>query len=228
MTNSEAVSVIRYNLLDRGGCDSFSKKEIEALSLAILALELLDKISKRDIERFSEMDYQEGYNKGWVDGKQFMRDATEKEQKSTSDFINSISKPTGLQFDEVVEEMDYVQEHPKVKVKLRGCEDAVSRAYIEPIVEELENICINGDEHILSLLSDIKNAPPVTPTRHHGYWEETVVLPRAYDIMGNKTWASQMRCNKCEFATFAVEGKFSQYNFCPNCGADMREEKNET
>lgn len=41
--------------------------------------------------------------------------------------------------------------------------DCISRAYIEPIVEELENICINGDEHILSLLSNIKNAPPVTP-----------------------------------------------------------------
>ena len=43
------------------------------------------------------------------------------------------------------------------------CEDCISRAYIEPIIEELENICINGDEHILDLLADIKNAPSVTP-----------------------------------------------------------------
>lgn len=43
------------------------------------------------------------------------------------------------------------------------CEDCISRAYIEPIVEELENICINEDEHILSLLSNIKNAPSITP-----------------------------------------------------------------
>lgn len=71
----------------------------------------------------------------------------------------------------------------------------------------------------------IQKMTPVTPTRPHGDWEETVVLTRAYDIMGNKTWASQMRCNKCEFTTFAVEGKFSQYNFCPNCGADMRVEQ---
>ena len=34
--------------------------------------------------------------------------------------------------------------------------DAISRAYIEPIIEELENICVNGDEHILDLLADIK------------------------------------------------------------------------
>ena len=48
--------------------------------------------------------------------------------------------------------------------KQQPCGDAVSRAYIESIVEELENICMNGDEHILSLLSNIKNAPSVTPS----------------------------------------------------------------
>lgn len=47
--------------------------------------------------------------------------------------------------------------------ELETCEDAISRAYIEPIIEELENICVNGDEHILNLLADIKNAPSVTP-----------------------------------------------------------------
>lgn len=45
----------------------------------------------------------------------------------------------------------------------QSSEDCISRAYIESIVEELENICINGDEYMLSLLSDIKNAPSVTP-----------------------------------------------------------------
>lgn len=49
-------------------------------------------------------------------------------------------------------------------------EDTISRAYIEPIVEELENICANGDEHILNLLADIKNAPPVTVEVRTGYW----------------------------------------------------------
>ncbi len=43
-----------------------------------------------------------------------MRDATEEERKSTQDYIRSISKPTGIQFDEVVEELDFVQEHPKI------------------------------------------------------------------------------------------------------------------
>lgn len=43
-----------------------------------------------------------------------MRDATEEERKSTQDYIRSISKPTGIKFDEVIEELDFVQEHPKV------------------------------------------------------------------------------------------------------------------
>ena len=47
-----------------------------------------------------------------------MRDATEEERKSTHDYIESISKPTGIQFDEVVEELDFVQEHPKVRTNL--------------------------------------------------------------------------------------------------------------
>lgn len=55
-------------------------------------------------------------------------------------------------------EGDWLEQQP--------CEDCISRKYIEPIVEELENICISGDEHILSLLSNIKNAPPVTPRKN--------------------------------------------------------------
>jgi hypothetical protein len=47
-----------------------------------------------------------------------MRDATEEERKSTHDYIESISKPTGIQFDEVIEELDFVQEHPKIRTKL--------------------------------------------------------------------------------------------------------------
>ncbi len=50
-----------------------------------------------------------------------------------------------------------------IKALEQPCEDTISRAYIEPIIEELENICVNGDEHVLDLLADIKNAPSATP-----------------------------------------------------------------
>ena len=55
-----------------------------------------------------------------------------------------------------------------------------------------------------------------------GYWEEIEILPEVYDIEGVKTWASKMMCSRCGFTTIAIEGKFTQYNGCPNCFADMR------
>lgn len=62
-------------------------------------------------------------NKEWIKDNQFgMRDATEEERKSTQDYINSISKPTGIHFDDfddVVEDLDFIQEHPKVGVELK-------------------------------------------------------------------------------------------------------------
>ena len=54
-----------------------------------------------------------------------------------------------------------------------------------------------------------------------GEWEEIEVIAEAYDISGVKTWASKMKCDQCGFTTIAIEGHFSQYNFCPNCGAEM-------
>ena len=44
-----------------------------------------------------------------------MRDATEEERKSTKDYIDSISKPTGVQFDDIYEELNFVQPQPKPK-----------------------------------------------------------------------------------------------------------------
>ena len=94
------------------------------------------------------------------------------------------------------------------------CEDCISREYIEPIVEELENICINGDEYILSLLSSIKNAPSVTPQPKKGHWinlENT-----KYKGMVLPFW-SRYECSKCGGHG---EGTF---NYCPNCGCKMIE-----
>ena len=68
---------------------------------------------------------------------------------------------------------------------------------------------------------DIENAPTIEE-RKTGEWEEIEVIPEAYDIAGVRTWASKMRCNQCGFTTFAIEGKFAQYDYCPHCGADMR------
>lgn len=64
---------------------------------------------------------------------------------------------------------EWLKDYKRLKEQ-EPCEDYISRAYIESTVEELENICINGDEYILSLLSSIKNAPFVTPKSRTRRW----------------------------------------------------------
>lgn len=60
-----------------------------------------------------------------------------------------------------------------------------------------------------------------------GEWIEVEVLPEVYDIEGVKSWGSKMQCDQCGFRFTAIEGHIRQYNFCPNCGADMRGENHE-
>lgn len=96
--------------------------------------------------------------------------------------------------------------------KLLTCEDCVSRAYIESIVEELENICINRDEHILLLLSNIKNAPSVTPSRPRGKW-----------IHWTDDYKDYVTCSCCEYGEEGEVLLSDKTPFCPICGADMRE-----
>lgn len=44
MSNQEAINIIKYNLLDCGGSDGFSSREIEALNKAIDALQKVDNV----------------------------------------------------------------------------------------------------------------------------------------------------------------------------------------
>lgn len=90
-----------------------------------------------------------------------MRDATEEERKSTKDYIDSISKPTGLQFDDVYEELDFVQPHKKIFVNLQLCEDVISR---ESVIEWLKDKDIiktkNQEENARRELAELPSAPP--------------------------------------------------------------------
>ena len=57
-----------------------------------------------------------------------------------------------------------------------------------------------------------------------GRWVEVVDRTEMYDKEGVKTWGMLFQCNQCGFVLNAVEGHTGQYNYCPNCGADMRGE----
>ena len=60
------------------------------------------------------------------------------------------------------------------------------------------------------------------PDREKGGWEEVGdEYVEAYDIEGVHTYADKRRCNRCGLVHYFIEGH-GIYNFCPNCGADMR------
>ena len=85
--------------------------------------------------------------------------------------------------------------------------------------------CYNGfsDTYDKACIIGVIDEQPTIEERKTGRWEEIEVIAEAYDIAGVKTWASKMQCDQCGFSTFAIEGCFSQYHFCPNCGASMSE-----
>jgi hypothetical protein len=87
-------------------------------------------------------------------------------------------------------------------------EDCISRAYIKPIIEELEYDQIDND-YVLSLLSDIKNAPSVNPQRPRGKWIKT---------------EGSFKCSECLI--------FPEYirtlNYCPSCGSYNGGEEDES
>ena len=62
--------------------------------------------------------------------------------------------------------------------------------------------------------------PSAQPERKKGKWVEVAVTD-GYDKDGIKTWISVMQCDQCGFIVNAVEGHMAQYNYCPNCGAQM-------
>ena len=59
-----------------------------------------------------------------------------------------------------------------------------------------------------------------------GMWVKVVDRTEMYDKEGVKTWGMLFQCNQCGFVLNAIEGHTGQYNFCPNCGADMRGDNN--
>ena len=148
MTNEFAIEILKGDNLNR--C---CEEEKEALDMAIKALE------QPTVTEFADKCRECGKMLN-----EKMRDATAEEQKSTHDYIKSISKPTGLQFDDVVEEIDFVQEHPRIKTELRVCEDCISRAEALKAIEN-EKMGWDGTERyaIDECHSRIMELPSVKP-----------------------------------------------------------------
>lgn len=75
-------------------------------------------------------------------------------------------------------------------------------------------------------LCRINEQPTITPERKKGKWIEKSVITKGEAEKCIEEWQSA-RCNKCGlYHTAPYMYYFSNYNFCPNCGADMGGEQN--
>jgi hypothetical protein len=143
-----------------------------------------------------------------------MRDATEEERKSVKNYIKSISKPTGLRFDEAYEELDFIVPHKKLSVNLVAqlSEDCISRK----AVEKLKKYRLSYDTNttipktdIFVKLADIKQLPSVYPQRKQGRWiKRDDIITASF-------------CSECS------NGWSWETAYCPNCGAKMGGDAND-
>ena len=90
----------------------------------------------------------------------------------------------------------------------------------EDVFENCSNCELLDDEQVKELI----DLQPTVDVRENvkGRWVEVVDRTEMYDKEGVKTWGMLFQCNQCGFVLNAVEGHTGQYNYCPNCGADMR------
>lgn len=138
----------------------------------------------------------------------FMRDATAEEHKSTSDYVKKISKRTNLRFDEVIEEIDFVQKHPKVKVKLRICEDCISREDARMCI----TMMLKPDDTIESVLARVdkrlRELPSVEPLQKKGKWIRRVGITDLDIYFECSECGKKLNClDKDDF-------------YCSKCGSD--------
>lgn len=98
--------------------------------------------------------------------------------------------------------------------------------------------------HLRDILNAIDNAPTVeidklilivakrsgkrelmlNALRPHGEW----LAKEDMDFLDeNKVWHFHFMCEKCGFIHDFLDGHTSQYEYCPNCGAKMKEIDNE-
>lgn len=155
-------------------------------------------------------------------------------------YFASISEKTKQALDKAIKALEQLQDvHDTCKnciefseFKQQPCDNCISREYIEPIVEELENICINGDERVLSMLADIKNAPPVIPKYTDEEIDKIQELEQAYVDKMVELAVEETKRPKGKWIEIEIDaGEFiykcskcgmrviNPYKYCPMCGS---------
>ena len=191
--------------------------------------------------------YREGYQAGYKDAQSETAERTAETAQNVSDedlisrkaaidaIRASTSKYTGFMEMEMYTDDDAVE----AIEALLPAQPKVDRM---TLVVEAVNTLINsaGDSQSAKAFRNagkfVKNAidgePPTfeeileEPERKHGKWEFYEDRAPVWDIAGEKTWARAYKCSECGFVHSVIED-FGRYVFCPNCGADMREDEQE-
>jgi hypothetical protein len=140
-----------------------------------------------------------------------MRDATEEESQSVKNYIKSISKPTGLNFDEAYEEfeeLDFIAPHKRLSVNLMvQPTDAVSRQDVDAYIAKLMSGYLYDEERtrLEEFSAYLWDLPSVTPQRSKGKW---------LDDCGGV---------KCSCCGYYIDDYYYCKNYCTNCGAELEE-----
>lgn len=104
------------------------------------------------------------------------------------------------------------------------CEDAVSRRRLLSDLKELTAawgkypVMAEQIKGVETAIGYVETIPSVTPERENGKW---IVVDDAYNRISGK-------CSVCGREAHMYEDDVVGMNYCPNCGADMRGDKDET
>lgn len=96
------------------------------------------------------------------------------------------------------------------------CEDAVSRAAVDHLCFEF--LKVNSDNNI-AFYEHFRDLPSVTPIRKKGKW----LSAEEYALKIGAEVTEDIKNSLYKFCPFCEQTVFTERNYCPNCGADMRE-----
>ena len=142
---------------------------------------------------------------------QLMRDATEEERKSVKNYIESISKPTGVQF-----------------------EDCISREAVQDLISRwLSDYLLDETREALETINyKVGDMPSVTPKYTDEEIDKAQAVEQAYvdkmvELAVEETkrpkgkWIDDCGGVKCSCCGYSIDDDHYAKAYCTNCGAEM-------
>ena len=98
----------------------------------------------------------------------------------------------------------------------KPCEDCISREAVKEMLSEewTKYMPMELDINLSFVMEKINELPSVTPQQRIGYWE--------YVQYDNNPNIGNWHCSECRGICREMHSIKDAYNYCPNCGADMR------